>query len=259
VTGAGHGRYVGAMSTTHQLTRLWHGSPRVVVLTGAGMSTDSGIPDFRGPNGLWTRNPGAAAMFDIEAYLEDEEVRRRAWEGRRSHPAWAARPNAGHVALTRLQRAGRLGPVLTQNIDGLHQSAGSVDVVELHGTIWEVECLDCGRRTPTQETMARPEPDPRCLACGGILKTATISFGQHLDPAVIDTAIDAARRADLLVAIGTTLTVMPAAGLADMARHLAIVNADPTPYDEQADVVVREPIGDVLPGVADALTETMGP
>ncbi|MFN8127111.1 MAG: Sir2 family NAD-dependent protein deacetylase [Candidatus Nanopelagicales bacterium] len=246
------------MAEIDDLIDLWGRNERVVVLTGAGMSTDSGIPDFRGPNGLWTRNPGAAAMFDIQTYIEDEEVRRRAWEGRRTHPAWTARPNSGHVALTRLQRTGRLGPILTQNIDGLHQSAGSVDVLELHGTIWEVQCLDCGRRTSTQETLERPEADPRCLVCGGILKTATISFGQRLDPAVIDAAIDAARRADLLVAIGTTLTVMPAAGLAEMARHLAIVNADATPYDEQADVVVREPIGEVLPEVANALAATMG-
>lgn len=243
----------GRMNAIQQLTALWRSSDPVVVLTGAGMSTDSGIPDFRGPNGLWTRDPKASAMFDIETYLEDEEVRRRAWQGRRENPAWTARPNAGHLALTGLQSAGRLGAILTQNIDGLHQRAGSTDVVELHGTIWEVECLACGHRTPTQETLARPESDPRCLVCGGILKTATISFGQSLDPDVIDTAVTAARTADLLVAIGTTLTVMPAAGLADMARHLAIVNAEPTPYDTQADILVRAPIGEALPAVAEAL------
>lgn len=241
------------MTGAQHLIDLWNRSRRVVVLSGAGASTDSGIPDFRGPNGLWTRNPGAAAMFDIETYLQDEDVRRQAWEGRRHHPAWTAEPNPGHLALTRLQQAGRLAAILTQNIDGLHQRAGSTDVVELHGTVWEVECLACAHRTPTQETLARDEPDPRCLRCGGILKTATISFGQRLDPDVLDAAIEAARSADLLVAIGTTLTVMPAAGLADMARHLAIVNAEPTPYDSQADVVVRTPIGEVLPEVAESL------
>ena len=236
------------------LIRLWGDSERVVVLTGAGMSTDSGIPDFRGPNGLWTRDPNAAAMFDIQTYIDDPEVRRRAWEGRRSHPAWTARPNPGHTALAALQSAHRLGPILTQNIDGLHQRAGAESVVELHGTIWEIECLACGDRTPTQETMAREEPDPRCLVCGGILKTATVSFGQRLDPDVLDAAIEAARTADLLVAIGTTLQVMPVAGLADMSKRLAIVNAAATPYDAQADLVVREPIGVVLPDVAKALT-----
>ena len=236
------------------LIRLWGDSERVVVLTGAGMSTDSGIPDFRGPNGLWTRDPNAAALFDIQTYIDDPEVRRRAWEGRRNHPAWTAQPNPGHTALASLQSAGRLGPILTQNIDGLHQRAGAGSVIELHGSIWEIECLACGDRTPTPETMAREEPDPRCLVCGGILKTATVSFGQRLDPDVLDAAIEAARTADLLVAIGTTLTVMPVAGLADMAKRLAIVNAETTAYDAQADVVVREPIGVVLPDVAQALT-----
>ena len=240
--------------STDDLTDLWDRSDRVVVLTGAGMSTDSGIPDFRGPNGLWTKQPDAAAMFDIQTYVEDEEVRKRAWVGRRSHPAWTAEPNAGHLALSELQRAGRLGLTVTQNIDGLHQKAGSVDVLELHGTIWETECLTCHDRVPTLETLERDEPDPRCLRCGGILKTATISFGQRLDPDVLDAAIDAARQSDLLVAIGTTLAVMPAAGLADMSRHLAIVNASPTPYDDQADVVLQQPIGEVLPVLARALT-----
>ncbi len=235
------------------LIDLWGRSERVVVLSGAGTSTDSGIPDFRGPNGLWTKNPAAAAMFDIDTYVQDEDVRRKAWEGRRSHPAWTAQPNTGHTALTTLQKAGRLGPILTQNIDGLHQKAGSVGVVELHGTIWETECLTCHDRVPTLETLEREEADPRCLHCGGILKTATISFGQRLDPEVLDVAINAARQADLLVAVGTTLQVMPAAGLADMAKHLAIVNAAPTPYDEQADVALNAPIGEVLPAVAAAL------
>jgi NAD-dependent deacetylase len=241
------------MTAIDDLIDLWRRSEQVVVLSGAGTSTDSGIPDFRGPNGLWTRDPRSSAMFDIETYVQDAQVRERAWVGRRSHPAWTAEPNAGHLALTALQTAGRLGPILTQNIDGLHQKAGSVDVLELHGTIWETQCLTCHDRVPTLQTLEREEADPRCLRCGGILKTATISFGQRLDPQVLDAAIEAARQADLLVAIGTTLAVMPAAGLADMAKHLAIVNASPTAYDDQADVVVRDPIGDVLPAVARAL------
>jgi NAD-dependent deacetylase len=241
------------MAPLDDLIDLWGRSERVVVLTGAGTSTDSGIPDFRGPNGLWTRDPAAQALFDIDTYVRDPEVRRRAWEGRRAHPAWEASPNAGHLALADLQRAGRLGPIITQNIDGLHQRAGGDPVLELHGTIWDTVCLGCGTTTPTLETLRRPEPDPRCLVCGGILKTATVSFGQSLDPEVLDAAITAARTADLLVAIGTTLQVMPAAALADMARHLAVVNAGSTPYDSQADVVVREPIGEVLPAVRAAL------
>lgn len=236
-----------------ELAALWARSERVVVLTGAGMSTDSGIPDFRGPNGLWTRDPSASSMSDIDTYLSDAQVRERAWRGRREHPGWSAAPNAAHAALADLQRAGRLGPILTQNIDGLHQRAGSDPVIELHGTIWETVCMSCGDRTPTPETLHRPEDDPRCVACGGILKTDTISFGQHLDSEVLHRAIQAALASDLLVAVGTTLQVMPAAGLADMAKHLAVVNNAPTPSDHRADVVCREPIGTVLPAVRDAL------
>lgn len=236
-----------------QLADLWSDADEVVVLTGAGMSTDSGIPDFRGPNGLWTKDPNAAAMFDIDTYIADADVRRRAWEGRRNHPAWGAQPNGAHHALVDLQKAGRLGTIITQNIDGLHQSAGSTDVLELHGTIWEIECLQCGDRTPTQTTLQRDEDDPRCLKCGGILKTATISFGQNLDPDVLDAAITKSQQADLMVAIGTTLQVMPAAALADMPDHLAIINADVTRYDQQADVVVRDSIGQALPAVRDTL------
>ena len=234
------------MGTVDGLVDLWRASPRVVVLTGAGISTDSGISDFRGPNGLWTRNPAAQAMFDIETYMRDPEVRRMAWANRRENPSWTAEPNRGHHALAGLQRAGHLDTLLTQNIDGLHQRAGSTDVLELHGTIWEVSCLSCGGRWPTPEVLARPEPDPPCLLCGGILKTATISFGQPLDADVLDAAFLAASRADLLVAIGTSLQVTPVAGLAGVAPSLAIVNAEPTPYDEDAEVIVRDSISEVL-------------
>lgn len=241
------------MGTTAELVDLWRESVRVVVLTGAGVSTDSGISDFRGPNGLWTRNPAAQAMFDIGTYLRDAQVRRQAWANRRANPSWTAEPNRGHLALAELERAGHLDTLLTQNIDGLHQRAGSTGVLELHGTIWEVVCLSCGGRWPTPEVLARPEPDPPCLLCGGILKTATISFGQALDAEVLDVAFRAASRADLLVAIGTSLQVSPVAGLADVARRLAIVNAEPTPYDDDAEVVVRDSISEVLDEIRRAL------
>jgi NAD-dependent deacetylase len=242
------------MGTHSDLAELWRTSPHVVVLTGAGVSTDSGISDFRGPNGLWTRNPGAQAMFDITTYMRDPEVRRRAWANRRENPAWTAEPNRGHLALAALQRTGHLDTLMTQNIDGLHQRAGSIGVLELHGTIWEVACMSCGGRWPTLEVLARPEPDPPCVLCGGILKTATIAFGQSLDPDVLDAAFAAADEADLLVAIGTSLQVNPVAGLAGVARTLAIVNAEPTPYDDAAEVVVRDSISDVLDEVRRSLT-----
>jgi NAD-dependent deacetylase len=231
----------------------------VTVLTGAGISTESGIPDFRGPQGLWTRDPKAERMSDIRWYVNDPEVRRAAWRSRAAHPAWTAEPNAGHRALADLERAGRLRALVTQNIDGLHQKAGSgqsCPVIELHGTMHEVECLSCGDRTPTPEVLRRVDAgaaDPPCPLCGGILKTATISFGQELRWDVIAAAEAAARDADLFLAVGTSLTVHPAAGLAgiplETGARLVVVNAEPTPYDVVAHAVLRAPIGQVLPAL----------
>lgn len=231
------------------------GARRVTVLTGAGISTDSGIPDFRGPQGVWTLDPDAERLATLSAYLADPDVRRRAWLVRRD-TAPDARPNAGHAALVDLERQGRLRALLTQNVDGLHQAAGSSPrlVLELHGTVHEVECLGCGARTTMAEALARVaagEPDPGCRGCGGILKSATVSFGQALDPAVLAAAAEAAGDCDVFLAVGTSLTVHPAAGLTDRAAaagaRVVVVNAEPTPYDELADLVVREPIGTSLP------------
>ncbi|GAA4067689.1 SIR2 family NAD-dependent protein deacylase [Actinomadura miaoliensis] len=228
----------------------------ITVLSGAGISTDSGIPDFRGPQGVWTKNPEAAAQSTIGAYLADPEVRRQAWRSRRDHPAWHAQPNAAHEALVRLERAGRLRAIVTQNIDGLHQRAGSAPdrVIEIHGTMREAECLSCGLRTPMPQVLARVEAgedDPPCPDCGGIQKSATISFGQALDPDVLDAAVEAARSCDLFLAVGTSLTVQPAAGLCleavERGARFVIVNAEPTPYDPVADAVLRRPVGDTLP------------
>lgn len=232
----------------------------ITVLTGAGISTDSGIPDFRGPQGVWTKDPSAAALSSLDAYLADPQVRRRVWQARRDHPAWHAEPNAAHLALVKLERAGRLRAIVTQNIDGLHQAAGSSPktVIEIHGTMREVECLECGLRTPTQQVLKRleeGEADPPCLECGGIQKAATISFGQALRPQVLQAAVRAARSCDLFMAVGTSLTVHPAAGLCleavEHGARLVIVNAQPTPYDGIADAVLREPIGEALPGLVE--------
>jgi len=239
-----------------RVRRLVAGARRVTVLTGAGISTDSGIPDYRGPNGLWTRNPEAARMSTLADYVADPDVRRRAWQSRRTHAAWTATPNDAHRALVALERSGRLVALLTQNVDGLHQRAGSDPdvVVELHGTIWWAECLGCGARTPMADELARVaegDNDPACTACGGILKSATISFGQPLDRGVIERAVEAASACDLFLAVGSSLTVQPAAGLCQVAvdagADLVVVNAEPTPYDGIASAVVREPIGEVLP------------
>ncbi|MGH3483200.1 MAG: SIR2 family NAD-dependent protein deacylase [Nocardioidaceae bacterium] len=234
----------------------------VAVLSGAGISTESGIPDFRGPQGVWTKNPAAQAMLTIDNYVADRDVRVRAWRNRRDHPAWTAKPNDGHRALVDLERRGRLTAIITQNIDGLHQAAGSAPelVHEIHGTIWEAVCLTCQRRTPMADVLARVdagEDDPPCVVCDGIQKSATISFGQALDADVLDASIDAARRCDLFLAVGTTLQVQPAASLCGVAINagspLVVVNAEPTPYDEIASGVIRDPIGEALPRLVDGL------
>src|SRR5262249_21969227 len=198
-------------------------SRSIVALTGAGISTESGIPDFRGPQGLWTKNPKAEKMSDIRYYMTDPEVRRLAWQQRLVHPAWQAKPNAGHLALLALEQNGKLHTIVTQNIDGLHQAAGNSPgkVVEVHGSIHQVVCMACGWMGPMPETLKRVsagEDDRGCRRCGGILKSATISFGQALVPEVIDRAMQAARHADLLLVIGTSLNVYPVANMVPLAR-----------------------------------------
>ena len=236
-------------------------SRRIVALTGAGISTESGIPDFRGPKGLWTQNPKAEKLSDIRYYMADPEVRRLAWQHRLSHPAWKAKPNAGHLALVALEQRGHLHALITQNIDGLHQRAGNSPekVIEVHGTMHDVVCMACNWRGPMQEVLKRlraGEEDPPCESCGGILKSATISFGQALVPEVINRAMQAAAEADLLLAIGTSLMVYPVANAVPLAKaagaRVIIVNAEPTPFDGAADAVLREPIGEVLPKLVNA-------
>jgi NAD-dependent deacetylase len=233
-------------------------STRTVVLTGAGISTDSGIPDFRGPRGVWTLNPKAERMSDIRYYVADPEVRRLSWQSRVAHPAWTAEPNAGHRALVGLERLGRLHALITQNIDGLHQRAGSSPevVVEVHGTLHRAVCLACGTRQPMQTVLDRVrggDPDPSCEDCGGILKSDTISFGQPLVPAVIDRAMRAAAEADCLLAVGTSLQVYPIAAAVPVARDagasIVIVNAEQTAFDDIADVKLTGSISDVLPAL----------
>jgi NAD-dependent deacetylase len=229
---------------------------RVVVLTGAGISTDSGIPDFRGPQGLWTKNPKAEKLSDIRHYMSDPEVRRLAWQSRLEHPAWTAKPNAGHRALVDLERQGKLHALITQNIDELHQLAGNSPerVIEVHGTVRQVVCMECGERAPMDRALARVragEADPPCRSCGGILKSATISFGQALVPEVIDRAMQAAAEAEVLLAVGSTLQVYPVAGAVPAAKaagaKVVIVNAQPTAMDDLADAVFNDSISEVLP------------
>jgi NAD-dependent deacetylase len=241
--------------------RLVDEAERVVVLTGAGISTDSGIPDFRGPQGVWTRNPEAEKQSTLSYYLSDPEVRKRSWLSRLDHQAWAAEPNSGHEALVGLERRRKLSMIVTQNIDGLHQLAGSDPdrVVEIHGTMRETACMSCGDRRPMRETLDRVragEEDPPCEVCGGILKSATISFGQQLVEADVDRAFDAAARCDLMLAVGSTLSVFPAANVVPIAARagapVVILNLEPTEMDRLAEVVVRGSISDVLPTICGA-------
>ena len=229
---------------------------RVVVLSGAGISTDSGIPDFRGPQGVWTRNPAAEKLSTIQHYLAEPEVRRAAWQARLSHSAWSAQPNRGHRALVALEQRGKLHALITQNIDELHQLAGNSAerVIEVHGTMRRCMCWNCGWRGPMQQVLQRVragEADPPCRRCGGILKSDTISFGQALVREVIDRAMQAAAEADLMLAVGSTLQVYPVAGAVEVAAQagarVLIMNDQPTPLDGLADLLRRGPIGELLP------------
>jgi NAD-dependent deacetylase len=231
----------------------------VTVLTGAGISTDSGIPDFRGPNGLWTKDPEAEKASNIKYYVADAGVRRRNWAARAAGELWAdTEPNEGHRALVRLERRGKLHTLITQNVDGLHQKAG-IDpsrMVEIHGTTRKAMCLDCVWRDDIDVVLDRVrsgDDDPHCETCGGLLKSATISFGQALVADDLERAQAAAEECDVFLAVGTTLAVYPIAHTAPIAKRagarLIIVNGEPTEGDHLADVVLRTSISDVLPRI----------
>ena len=243
-------------SALERARELIGAAKRVVVLTGAGISTDSGIPDFRGPQGVWTLNPKAERMSDIRYYVADPEVRRLSWQSRLAHPAWTAQPNPGHRALVELERRGKLHALVTQNIDGLHQRAGNSPelVLEVHGNLHKAVCLSCGWRGPMHAVLERVragEEDPACETCSGILKSDTISFGQALVPRVIERAMQSALEADCLIAVGTSLQVYPIAGAVPGAKSagasVIILNAQPTPFDDIADARLTGHISEELP------------
>jgi len=230
--------------------------PLVAILSGAGISTDSGIPDYRGPNGLWRKDPEAEKLVTYEYYMGDPEIRRRSWQLRRKNRTLQAEPNAAHLAVAELERSGVPVRVITQNVDGLHQLAGmpARKVLELHGSARSVVCTKCGAKGSMEDALARVaagEEDPPCLECGGILKSATVMFGERLDPMVLGEAVAITKACQVFIAVGSSLQVQPAAGLAGVAAdhgaRLIIVNAEPTPYDDRATRIVREPIGTALP------------
>ncbi|MFD4601646.1 NAD-dependent deacetylase [Streptomyces sp. NPDC058464] len=237
--------------------------PLVAILSGAGISTDSGIPDYRGPNGLWRKDPEAEKLVTYEYYMGDPEIRRRSWQMRRKNRTLKAEPNAAHRAVAELEQAGTPVRVITQNVDGLHQLAGmpARKVLELHGSARSVVCTRCHARGSMADAIARVEAgeeDPPCLECGGILKSATVMFGERLDPDVLGEALAISKACTVFIAVGSSLQVQPAAGLAGVAAdhgaQLIIVNAEPTPYDELADEVIREPIGTALPKLVHRLS-----
>ncbi|HAC07765.1 MAG TPA: NAD-dependent deacetylase [Gemmatimonadetes bacterium] len=245
-------------SSLERARELIDASGRVVVLTGAGISTESGIPDFRGPKGVWTKNPEAEKMATIQHYMADGELRERSWRSKLDSAARRAKPNAGHRALVALERRGKLHTLVTQNVDGLHQDAGTnpEKVVEIHGTMREVMCMSCGDRAPMEvafERVRAGEADPACLSCGGILKSATISFGQGLVAEDLARSQQAALECDLMFAIGTTLAVFPIAAVVPVAHRagasVVILNAEATEMDDLADVVLRGQIGEILPAL----------
>nr|BFD81740.1 NAD-dependent protein deacetylase [Streptomyces sp. Xyl84] len=242
--------------------------PLVALLSGAGVSTDSGIPDYRGPDGLWRKDPEAEKLVTYAYYMGDPEIRRRSWRMRRENRTLGAEPNAAHRAVAELERSGVPVRVITQNVDGLHQLAGmpARKVVELHGTVRHFVCTSCHVRGPMEDALARVEAgedDPPCRECGGILKSATVMFGERLDPVVLGEAVAIAKACQVFIAVGTSLRVHPAAGLArvaaDHGARLVVVNAEPTPYDDIADEVIREPIGTSLPALLDRLRDESAP
>jgi NAD-dependent deacetylase len=248
------------MRTVQELADWVAGADRVVVLTGAGVSTASGVPDFRGPDGVWTKDPKAERLAHIDAYVSDPEVRREAWRRRLAGAERRPDPNPAHRALVELERLGRLEQLVTQNVDGLHQDAGSDPdrVVEVHGTLREATCLDCawrGPMAPVLERVRAGEVDPACHECGGMLKSATISFGQALEPAVLQRAHDATVAADVFLAVGSSLVVHPVAMLPRVAMEagarLAVLNGEPTGYDGEAHAVVHDDVSEVLPALVD--------
>ncbi|MCY4068749.1 MAG: Sir2 family NAD-dependent protein deacetylase [Acidimicrobiaceae bacterium] len=243
--------------------RMVDQAQRVTVLTGAGISTDSGLRDFRGPQGIWTRDPAAERASNIDVYVSDPEVRRSNWARRASGEIWAeVEPNEGHEALVALERRGKLHLLITQNVDELHQRAGSDPgcLVEIHGTTRKVQCLSCeSYRADMQEVLERVragEEDPPCPLCGGILKSATVSFGQSLDPVDLARAERASLECDLFLAVGTTLAVAPINMTARLAvqsgARLVIVNGEATEFDHLADVLVAGSISEALPVICGA-------
>jgi len=243
----------------HEIIAQWlEEADSAVAFTGAGISTESGIPDFRSPGGIWSQSQPVY----YQEFLASAQARHEYWRQKAvSHQDFlSSQPNAGHQVLGKWENEGRLQAVITQNIDGLHQDAGSRDVIELHGTARYVVCLECGRRydaDPLVRQFLETDETPLCPECDGIMKHATISFGQTLDPDTLERATELTTRADLFFAMGSSLVVHPAAGLPPLAKRngarLVIINRDPTEQDDDADIVIHASIGETLTAIDECL------
>lgn len=252
-----------AIMMLEQIAKLITNSSRIVGFTGAGISTESGIPDFRSPNGIWANN----RIIEYGEFVSSRAGRIEYW--RQKVAMWPemrdAIPNAGHLAFVELERQGKLRAMITQNIDGLHQKAGNTNVIELHGTTVEAECLTCGASISMDDAVARVEAgdlSPECELCGGLLKPATVSFGQSMPALAMKAAVEASQDCDVFLAVGSSLVVYPAASLPELAKQsgaaLVIVNRTPTPLDDVADLVVNEKIGETLPKLIGITNESSG-
>ncbi len=244
----------------HDAAELMQQAQRIVTLTGAGISTESGIPDFRSPGSVWEKNPPTS----YRDFLDKSEARQRYWQTRNSLSTQVrlAQPNAAHKALEELERRGKLSGIITQNFDGLHQDAGNnpEHIIELHGTSRFAACTLCGRRSSMSDLQERIDAgkiDPRCEVCGGLLKAATILFGQRVPDAELTRAKQLTELCDLFLVVGSSLKVIPAAALPRLALNhnvpLIIINLQATTLDPAADVVIHEKAGMVLPAIVEMM------
>ena len=247
---------------TEEVARLILEAEKVSVFTGAGVSTESGIPDFRSPGGIWSRYD--PEDFTIQRFVADKEARKRNWEVRKELVSADYQPNPAHHAIRELEELGKLSCVITQNIDGLHHAAGNTEekIIELHGTIKFAKCMDCNDRlllTDVLERFDKGETDPHCKKCGGLLKAATVAFGEAMPQDKMRRAELCSRECDLFIVIGSSLVVYPAASMPIIAKQagakLVIINFAPTNMDSQADVVIHEKAGPVMEAIMEKVRE----
>ena len=241
---------------------------KIAVLTGAGISTSAGIPDFRGPDGVWTKHPEQMNVYDIVSFMGDKEAREYSWRWQKESPVWSAQPGIAHRALVKLEEAGLLSVLATQNFDALHEKAGNSSdvIVNLHGTIGTSHCMTCHAKYDTADIMNNldAEPDPHChrklpfkgnMPCNGLIKTDVTYFGEALPDGAMDKAMQRISESSALWVVGSTLQVHPAASLAPFAASLGIpitiMNMGPTAYDSLAQKIIREPIQDALPALVE--------